>query len=377
MEHIFDFTLIIGIVFSSIIIFFLSKRSKKELHQYLLITLFSFIIYELFSAYTVFHKIQLAKFLNIVFSYYISLFIGPLIFIYIKSLFVSNDKLIKKDFFHFIPFIVYLFYKPIIYIVYFQSNIFNTANTEVLKIKLLVEEILSPLYFIFYLLLSLFLFNKYKKAIKSNYSNLTEFDFNWIRYLLTIFILVIGLDLIFGFLGPTYLSHELFSVIALDIGIIYLGYYGINQSRVLLPDFLVAEINNNEDDTKKSEKHQLSSFSEHEIEELKLSLENIFKNDRPYLDENLTLKKLADLVSTSDKKLSTLLNQYMNISFYDIINKYRVEAVIEKMTSEDSEKYSLIGIAYDCGFSSKSSFNRIFKKETGFSPSEYKEQSEP
>jgi AraC-like DNA-binding protein len=224
--------------------------------------------------------------------------------------------------------------------------------------------------------------NKYKKVIKLNFSNISEHDFNWIKIMLIGYLFTISIDIFFSLVTAYSLYDFYATMIIMTIVTIYLGYYGVNQSRILLPDFLVHEVTCNEgitlyeDLTKKNIKHQLSYSSDQEIEDLKLRLENVLRIDMPYLDENLTLKKLADMIPTSDKKLSTLLNQFMNISFYDLINKYRVEAIKGKMISEDNKKYTLLGLAYDCGFSSKSSFIRIFKKETGIPPSEYKKQLE-
>ena len=210
--------------------------------------------------------------------------------------------------------------------------------------------------------------------MKSNYSNLTERDFGWIKHLLIGSGIVISIDLILSLYQyiSDYLDidHGYITVIAMILLISYLGYYGINQSKVLLPDFLIHD--NTPETIKKERIHHLSNLTDEELSKLKLKLEQILKNEKPYLDEELTLVKLAQLIPTTDKKLSALLNQYMNVSFYDIINTYRVEVVKEKMGSTKYENYTLLGIAYECGFSSKTSFNRIFKKETGLSPSEYK-----
>ncbi len=374
MELIIDFILITGIVIGSLILFFLFKKDKKELPQYLLIVLFLFLLCEFIISYFFLHEIYFIKLPSIIFSSAITWFLGPLIFLYIKSLFTDEKKLIKKNLIHFIPYVVNLVLKSIIYIIYFPSDIDNATYMQIFEKKWVLDVVLSDLYFILYLLLTLRMFYRFKKAIKSNYSNLTEHDFIWLKYMLFGYLLVMSVDTFISIIGLYSLYGFYITIITTVIVIIYLGYYGINQSRILLPDFLIIEEVDNEGDTKKANKNQLSHSSDQEIKELKLSLENILKNDKPYLDENLTLKKLADLIPTSDKKLSTLLNQYMDISFYDIINKQRVEAVKEKMIAENSKKYSLMGIAYDCGFNSKSSFIRTFKKETGFSPSEYKKQ---
>ena len=86
----------------------------------------------------------------------------------------------------------------------------------------------------------------------------------------------------------------------------------------------------------------------------------------------LTLGILADAISMTDKKLSALLNHYLQTSFYDFINAYRVTEVQNKMKDERYDHYTLLAIGLECGFKSKASFNRIFKKVTGLSPSKYK-----
>ncbi|WP_353959585.1 helix-turn-helix domain-containing protein [Aequorivita aurantiaca] len=75
----------------------------------------------------------------------------------------------------------------------------------------------------------------------------------------------------------------------------------------------------------------------------------------------------------SDKKLSELLNQQLSTNFYNLINEYRVNEVKQKIKDKEYYKYTLLSIAHDCGFQSKTSFNRVFKQKTGMSPSLYKE----
>lgn len=119
---------------------------------------------------------------------------------------------------------------------------------------------------------------------------------------------------------------------------------------------------------------KIEYLQKEEVSELLKTLNNVIEIEKPYLKQELTLSGLAELISTSDKKLSALLNHSLSISFYDYINRFRVEAVKEKLELEEYEKYSLVGIAYTCGFNSKSSFYRAFKKETGISPTIYKAQ---
>jgi AraC-like DNA-binding protein len=94
--------------------------------------------------------------------------------------------------------------------------------------------------------------------------------------------------------------------------------------------------------------------------------------EKPYLNPILSLGDLAEFLSITDKKLSFVLNQNLNTNFYDFINQYRIDDFLEKAKLEAYANYTLFGIAQDCGFNSKSSFNRIFKNKMNMLPSEYK-----
>ena len=121
----------------------------------------------------------------------------------------------------------------------------------------------------------------------------------------------------------------------------------------------------------------LDSYSAEDIEELKKALYELLETRKPYLDESVSLGDLAGALNVSTKKLSELLNQHLDTSFYNLINQYRVNEVIARLAMPDADKYPLMGIAYECGFQSKASFNRIFKQKTGQSPSAYRKAMTP
>jgi AraC-like DNA-binding protein len=108
-----------------------------------------------------------------------------------------------------------------------------------------------------------------------------------------------------------------------------------------------------------------------EAEPLRQRLEVALHQEKPYLDQDLSLAELAKMVGTSDKKLSTLLNQNMHTNFYDYINSFRIVAFKAGVAEGKLEQFSIVGLALQCGFKSKSSFYRAFKKETGLSPSQF------
>ena len=220
-------------------------------------------------------------------------------------------------------------------------------------------------------------FKHYQSLTKNNYSNLDDNDLGWVKHFLIGTLIVLLLDIlldIFVLVYELYYSEtnwEFGYITAFAIVILmgYLGYYGIRRSRILVPSYLL-EI----EQLSITKEQPVVSIDKSELELLKKSLEKSMIDDKVYLDETLTLSALAAIIPTSNKKISSLLNHHLNTNFYDYVNQYRVNDMIEKMKSGKYEEYTLLGIAFESGFKSKTSFNRIFKKETGLSPSEYKKQ---
>jgi AraC-like DNA-binding protein len=120
--------------------------------------------------------------------------------------------------------------------------------------------------------------------------------------------------------------------------------------------------------------YQKSGLTEMEAQIHLKNLLRIMETDKPYLNSELTLRDLAARLSLSTHNLSEILNTKLNQNFYDFINRYRVEEVKRRLTEDESEKFSLIAIAFDSGFNSKSAFNSIFKKQTNTTPSQYRKQ---
>lgn len=121
----------------------------------------------------------------------------------------------------------------------------------------------------------------------------------------------------------------------------------------------------------KSKSPLIQPLNENEASILNLKLEDVLRNNHIYLNQELSLAELAKQIDTSDKKLSTLLNQNLQTNFYDYINRFRIAAFKKGVSEGKLEHLSIVGLALQCGFKSKSSFYRAFKKETGLSPSQF------
>ncbi len=130
------------------------------------------------------------------------------------------------------------------------------------------------------------------------------------------------------------------------------------------PDQLLSDKENNT-------KYQKSGLSEEDAGRIHQALRQLLDTQKPFTDPDLTLTDLARLLSVHPNVLSQVINSKENKTFYDLVNERRIEEFIQRMSQPLRHQYTLMAIAYDCGFNSKASFNRNFKKYTGLTPTEY------
>ena len=122
-----------------------------------------------------------------------------------------------------------------------------------------------------------------------------------------------------------------------------------------------------------SNKYEKSALTTSDANSILEKVEELMLTEKLYLDSNLTLDKLAALSKTQPQYLSQAINQYREINFYEFISRYRIEFAMREL-KENSTK-SILDIAMNAGFNTKSTFNLTFKKITGITPSVYKKQS--
>jgi AraC-like DNA-binding protein len=221
----------------------------------------------------------------------------------------------------------------------------------------------------FYFFLTLKLFKKLDIQIYNNFSNTAGVDLFWIRRLTEIFAVVwtalIGITVIhhaFGLFSMAFCTDGLF--LSLSVFVILIGYFGFKQKIIYAAEPVGDTIQN---------KYAGARLNVPEAKKLSKHLKEYMEASKPYLDPELTLPQLADKVGMTTHLLSQLINDQFGMNFFDFINRYRVEEVKQKLNDPAFSHYSLLGMAFECGFNSKSAFNRVFKKSTGVTPSQFKE----
>lgn len=317
------------------------------------------------------------------------LLIGPVIFCYTQSLLNPSFIFSKKRFLHFIPGIFYLIYIFSIWI-YDQFIFGNYYFYEKGMDKDFDDwyQKLGLISMLIYFILSIRYYNFYKKFIFQVTSYADSILFKWIKTYLIAFLIMLILPIFFEILGLLYPELKsfqgswwfflLFSLIMYYIAII--GYsnpvnatisfqfsesanqiYLLSGNKNLYDDEMIIDIS-----------HQV--FVENnsaEIDLWKSKIETFFQEYKLYNNPELTLLDVAKKLETNVSIISKTINQGFKMNFNDFINNYRIEEVKKAFDKGEHKKSTLLGIAFNCGFNSKSTFNRAFKKNTGFSPKEY------
>ena len=301
---------------------------------------------------------------------------GPFLYYYVLTLVFDKRQNSWKDLLHLIPFVLFNLYILI--------SSFNPGISEKLNIEKVSPGDNPPLLFSFFLIMTAFsgtvyflltirLFKKLDINIFNNFSNSANIDLYWVRKLVLIFgvvwtalISVTVIHHIFHMFSMVFCTDGLF--LSLSVFVILIGYFGLKQKVIFSSeDIIVAE-----EASKTHTKYSGSRLSDSEAKQYAGKLTDYMKSAKPYLNPDLSLPQLATELNISSHYLSQVINEQFNLNFFDFVNRYRVEAFKEKITDHEFRNFSLLGIAFECGFNSKSAFNRIFKQTSGITPSQFK-----
>jgi AraC-like DNA-binding protein len=231
-----------------------------------------------------------------------------------------------------------------------------------------------------YCVWDLLLLRKHKRTIVALFSYDEKINLKWVSYVVYSYLVlfVLASFLIFGATQFQILPIEnAFALVGICLSLMLIAFcfYAFRQTAIF-SSTNKQETPSLNTDSNLSEKasYSKSGLTSEKIKSLADKLVEHMEIEKPFLDENLSLYLLAKQSEITQPHLSQIINQHFKMNFYDFINRYRVEEAKQKLTSSNFDHLSVLGIAFDCGFKSKSSFNRYFKKYTGVSPSTFKKK---
>jgi len=247
---------------------------------------------------------------------------------------------------------------------------FKFSNQLTAEIVFALFRAALPLQTILYWYWSYRKLRYHQQNTKQIASSIEEVDLSWLKYFLLVLaaVVLIWLNLavfnfapLFGFTPLLYL-----------LSVYFLAYFALKQKEIYpfaKPALKELEIVISSNTHMKAEKQK--RLTESQTKFLNEKLENLMQSEKVYLNNELSLPVLAQKMEISIHELSYLINDVHGENFFSFVNKYRIEEAKCLLLSDKYEKLNILGIAYQAGFNSKTTFNTVFKKSTGQSPSKY------
>ncbi|MFK7833729.1 MAG: helix-turn-helix domain-containing protein [Winogradskyella sp.] len=296
--------------------------------------------------YPIIHNLKLAS----------SLLQLPLFYLYVLSACYSNFKIIINHLGHFLLFLIF-------FIFLYKTNSSSQA--------ILAYEIILEIQFLIYILAIFITLKKYKVVYLENYSNANYAIYKWLFQITAFTCLAHSFVLLRWYLSNSLFQKYVlninilisFSVLSITIFFVLKALYqpklftGVNINLNPVKSLLVNEETKTDVSTENTYIQKLTSFMEKE---------------KPYLDFELTLQKLASQTDIPEKELSILINHHLNKHFFDFINEYRINDARKLLTDPTKKELTVLEILYQVGFNSKSSFYTAFKKATNQTPLEFR-----
>jgi AraC-like DNA-binding protein len=311
----------------------------------------------------------------------VGLVIGPIIYYYLKTQINTDFQFTRQDFKHFIPYCVYFIYHLSIFlmgknVVAWWDTVFHTPF-HINDITSYAEIISACIYVV----ASWRLYQKYLRWLPIERSDTEGVRFDWYRHFLWAIVLAVVSALGFFIVGlwiPLSFWDIWIQRVIVAAVIYYISFAGYVQAQPRhlvfyekkggnepFSDLAIVE-NNVATESKTEPKIDLQ-----ELEKWKTKIENVMKHDKLFLNSELTLSELSDKLNSHNSLISNVINTAFQKNFNDFVNEFRVNVFKEKINDPKLKNLTLLAIAFDCGFNSKSTFNRAVKKATGQMPSEF------
>ncbi|WP_299212567.1 helix-turn-helix domain-containing protein [uncultured Aquimarina sp.] len=321
-----------------------NKKSKPLFAKVLITICLLFIFhfsYMIFEKYSLINQIFLGPFFGLIY--------GPIYYLYTKSLILEAFNY-KKFGIHFVPAIITL-----IGLVIFHNQVFDKINLIGLAVTI---------HFTVYLGIALHTLFKYRNQLKNTESSFYNISLFWLEILIYIQLIIISVMLLESYFQSYFITDNLILIIfSLTLILINCFYYlGLKQVN-LFKGF--------KEENVKPTKQKEYLISEELFNSYVDKLNNYIEDEKPYLEFDISLQDLSDRISISPRNLSHIINKKYERNFYDFINYYRLELVKQNLQESNNP---IKEIMYDCGFSNKATFNSIFKKHTGLTPTQFREK---
>jgi len=346
-----DFIIIIsGIGFIQSILFLLliSQKKHKQSSDWVLLTWF--LLFAIHLGLIILIHLTDSQF-GVVLAKTFGLLHGPFLLFYTLSLF--NKIEFKKSAIHLIPFVVFSI----------TAFFVNKETLDYWEIGLLVSKTISLL--VYPIFIGIWM-KKQLNQIKKSRADSFILDAKWLNSLVAILMLYASIGILHVLMDV--LFNIEFSIL-LDIFVFVsmitiIGFYGLKFKVVYESDII---------DSKSSlPEYKNSPLKKENTSRLKGKIDTFFNSSEDYLNPQFSLTELSEKLNIPKHHLSEIINQEMKTTFYDIVNKKRIQYAMKRISEQSESNITLEGLGYESGYNSKSSFFHHFKKYTEKTPRQYK-----
>jgi len=292
---------------------------------------------------------------------------GPLFYFYVKAMALKSFRWKPSFVLHGLPFLI----GALSYGAFWLSIkggpgrtgilAFFNQNIKYIWVLITMAAIVQT---VVYAILIVSLLREYSKKIKATYSTIDRINLAWLRQrlivYLTIWAVVLVIIVMAGGQSIKLAAQIAFFLVALNT--FSIGYRATLQPQALYGPF----------EEKQAARYERSTLTPENSKLYKSLLLEVMEREKPFLDPEITLPKLAERLSIPLAHLSRVINERLGNNFYEFINHYRVQDAQRRLALPESKQQKLIAVALDCGFNSVATFNREFKELTGRTPSEYR-----
>jgi AraC-like DNA-binding protein len=318
----------------------------------------------------------------------ILLLLGPFLYLYVRSF---KEKItLTKAWPHFIIFFLFVVLNAYLYVRYIDEYpIARDLPLELPQLPLSMARVFVRIgQMILYFFLAGKVLTSYQRSINHLFSETSKIDLSWVRWLINgyIVLILIMIGLYFMILrNPENFAMIILINTAIVTPYMYaVAFRGLTQPTIwqvrheTSPENVEAairEVESIEELIQENEPKGLkSAIGQEKTIEIATRVTLLMEDSKPYLQSELTLQDLADKLEIPSYQVTQAINEGLGKNFYDLVNGYRVEEAKRLLSDPASRNNKVLSIGMDAGFNSKTTFNTVFKKFTGLTPSDFKEQ---
>lgn len=297
--------------------------------------------------------------------------LGPLLFFYTQSVIFREFRFARRDVLHLVPFIV----STVAFQLYYHTR--PQEFQQFIQQSIARQELPAGFYFtisfvylhvVVYIFRALRFVATYRQKIRDQFSDVRKINLDWLAFMLWSITAILTISVVLTFLPAVGLPARTDQALVLPFFALMIFTSVIFWKAWRQPQLFIGI----ETHATTEAKYQSSTLTCDEKDDIAGRLRQCMADQKPFLNPELSIDQLSDLIKTSSRKTSQVINETFGQNYFDFVNTYRIEEAQRIFSNANDSRLTVLEVMYQCGFNSKSSFNTLFRAKTGKTPSEYR-----